>query len=229
MTIALILAAGSGSRLQAGRPKALVQLEGRTLLQWSVDALARTESVHEIVVALPEGGEAPPGTRGVRGGQTRSESVRAALAVTAGGDPVLVHDAARPLLTPQLAEAVIASALTPGAAGAVAAAPVTDTIKCARPSGEAGGERFSPPLEVQSTLSRDGLWAVQTPQVFRRAQLQAALDQPAELLRSASDDASLVEAAGGRVLIVPSTAENVKITTQTDMQLAALLLRRRRA
>src|SRR6185437_14080368 len=133
MAIALIVAAGSGERLGAGRPKALVELAGRPLLQWSVDALAQAPDVREIVVALPPGVQAPAGTVAVEGGAVRSESVRRALAAAPGGDPadaVLVHDAARPLLTAALAERVVAAlAGDPAAAGAIAAAPVTDTIK----------------------------------------------------------------------------------------------------
>src|SRR5690242_14475437 len=107
MTVALIVAAGSGERLGAGHPKALVQLAGRPLLQWSVDALAQATGIDQVVVALPAGVEAPAGTTGVPGGAVRSESVALALAAAGPGDPVLVHDAARPLVTAALAEAVI--------------------------------------------------------------------------------------------------------------------------
>src|SRR5258707_120060 len=110
MTVALIVAAGSGERLGAGHPKALVPLAGRPLLQWSVDALARTDGVGRIVVALPPAVAAPAGTTGVAGGPVRSDSVRRALAAAGSDDEiVLVHDAARPLLTPELAQRVIAA------------------------------------------------------------------------------------------------------------------------
>jgi 2-C-methyl-D-erythritol 4-phosphate cytidylyltransferase len=220
MAVALIVAAGSGERLQAGMPKALVELHGKSLLSWSVEALAATASVRQIVVALPEGVDAPAGTVGVRGGVVRSESVREALrAAGAGGEDeiVLVHDAARPLLTPALAEAVIAAVRERGVDAAVAAAAVTDTVKQAQDG------------LVLQTLPRSELWAVQTPQAFRRAALESVLAESAEVLAQATDDASLIERAGGSVAIVPSSPENLKVTTPLDLELAAALLARRRA
>jgi 2-C-methyl-D-erythritol 4-phosphate cytidylyltransferase len=218
MAVALIVAAGSGDRLGAARPKALVELAGRPLVQWSIDALAQVEGVERIVVALPAGTPAPPGVTAVAGGAVRSDSVRRALVASGEGDPVLVHDAARPLLTPQLARAVLAAlAGDASAAGAIAAVAVTDTIK--RVDGET--------RKVAETLDRSQLWAVQTPQVFRRAALQRALDVPAEVLGRATDDAWLVERDGGTVVVVPSSEENIKVTTPLDLELAALLLSRR--
>ncbi|HWX73801.1 MAG TPA: 2-C-methyl-D-erythritol 4-phosphate cytidylyltransferase, partial [Solirubrobacteraceae bacterium] len=126
MSVALIVAAGSGERLRAGVPKAFVALAGRPLLAWSIEALAAVAGVQEIVVALPPGTPAPAGVTGVVGGAVRSESVKRALEASAPGDPVLVHDAARPLLTAALAERVIAAlAEDREADGAIAAAPVT--------------------------------------------------------------------------------------------------------
>lgn len=219
MTVALILAAGRGERLGASQPKALVELAGRPLLQWSVDALLAVPSVERLVVALPPGVVAPPGVIGVRGGDVRSESVRLALAVAGPGDPVLVHDAARPLLTPQLAERVIEAALVDGVDAAIAAAPVTDTVK--RVERGSGAEEARVVLE---TLDRSDLWAVQTPQVFRRAALERALDVPDEVLARATDDAWLVERAGGRVVVVETPRENLKVTTPLDLALAELLV-----
>ncbi|HEX4465871.1 MAG TPA: 2-C-methyl-D-erythritol 4-phosphate cytidylyltransferase [Solirubrobacteraceae bacterium] len=220
MTIALIVAAGSGQRLGADRPKALVDLAGRAMLQWSVDALAAMAEVTQIVVALPPAAQAPPGTIGVQGGDTRSDSVRLALAAAAtDGDPVIVHDAARPLLTPELAREVTgALELDPEADAAIAAAPVSDTIKRAADDGA-----------VLQTLARSELWAVQTPQVFRRAALARALDASPQLLAQATDDAWLVERMGGKVLVVDVKRENLKVTTPLDLEVAALLLSRRSA
>ena len=218
MTLALILAAGSGERLGAGRPKALVELAGRSLLAWSVEALAAAPAVEQIVVAMPPGEAPPPGTVGATGGSSRSQSVLRALEVAGPAELVLVHDAARPLLTPALAEAVIdALADDPEADAAIAAAPVTDTVKRA---GSDGGA-------VRETLDRGELWAVQTPQVFRRAALERALDVEPDVLARATDDASLIEQAGGRVIVVPSPAENLKVTTALDLRVAALLLEER--
>ena len=178
MTVALIVAAGRGERLGGDGPKALVPLAGRPLLQWSVDVLRSISSIERIVVALPPDAAAPAGTIGVPGGAVRSESVRLALAAAGPGDPVLVHDAARPLLTPELAERVIAAALGEGVDAAIAAAPVTDTIKRVAESGGGGGGGVRVHDTVAETLDRAGLWAVQTPQVFRRAALERALDVP---------------------------------------------------
>jgi 2-C-methyl-D-erythritol 4-phosphate cytidylyltransferase len=180
------------------------------MLEWSIEALGGV--VDEIVVALPPGVHAPAGTIGVPGGAERSLSVKAALRAAAG-DPVIVHDAARPLVTPALVEACLAALAD--ADCAIAAAPVTDTVKEARDG------------EVIRTLDRTGLWAVQTPQAFRRDALERALDQPAEVLAAATDDASLVEALGGTVRIVEAPRENLKVTTPLDLRVAELLLAER--
>ncbi|HEY5262540.1 MAG TPA: 2-C-methyl-D-erythritol 4-phosphate cytidylyltransferase [Solirubrobacteraceae bacterium] len=216
MAVALIVAAGLGERLGASRPKALVELAGRPLLQWSVDVLIGVPAVERIVLALPEGVQAPAGTIGVRGGAVRSESVRLALAAAGPGDPVLVHDAARPLLSAELVAATLAAVEQEGIDGAIAAAPVTDTVK--RVDGEG---------VVKDTLDRSALWAVQTPQVFRREVLERALEVPEDVLARATDDAWLVERAGGRVVVVPAPPENIKVTTPLDLALAELLIVRR--
>lgn len=219
MAVALILAAGRGERLGAEAPKALVELAGRPLLAWSVNVLERIPSIERIVLALPAGVSAPAGTVGVTGGAVRSESVRLALAAAGdgpAGDLVLVHDAARPLLSTELTEWVLAAAGEDGVDCAIAAAPVTDTIKRADEHGV-----------VAETLERSRLWAVQTPQVFRRAALEDALSVPEEVLAQATDDAWLIERAGGRVVIVAASRENLKITTPLDLDLAEMLIARR--
>ena len=216
MTVALILAAGRGERLGAQGPKALVTLAGRPLLQWSIDALRAVPAIARIVVALPAGVAAPAGTLGVRGGAVRSESVRLALAAAGEGpeaDLVLVHDAARPLLSPTLAASVLAAVEEQGTDAAIAAARMTDTVK------RAGADR-----RVRETLERSELWAVQTPQVFRRSALERALEVPAEVLAQATDDAWLLERAGATVLVVEAPRENLKITTPLDLAMAELLL-----
>jgi 2-C-methyl-D-erythritol 4-phosphate cytidylyltransferase len=218
MAVALIVAAGLGERLGAGRPKALVELAGRPLLQWSVDTLSAVAAIERIVVALPAGVEAPAGTVGVEGGAVRSESVLRALAAAGPGDPMLVHDAARPLVTAELIRDTLAAVAADGVDAAIAATPVTDTIK------QADGDRA-----VTRTLDRSTLWAVQTPQVFRRAALERALDVPEDVLAQATDDAWLVERAGGRVVVVPSPKDNLKVTTAVDLALAELLVARERA
>ena len=179
------------------------------MLEWSVDAL-RAAGLEEIVVALPDGEAAPAGCVGVPGGRTRSESVRAALAAAGEGD-VVVHDAARPLVPPSLFTEAL-EALS-GADCAVAAAQVTDTVK------EAGSDH-----RVTATLDRSRLWAIQTPQAFRRSALERALDVGEDVLAQATDDAWLVERAGGSVVVVPSTPGNFKVTTPHDLTVAELLL-----
>jgi 2-C-methyl-D-erythritol 4-phosphate cytidylyltransferase len=214
VAVALIVAAGSGERLGASRPKAFVTLAGRPMVQWSVDALRAVPAVQRIVVALPEGETAPEGTTGVPGGSVRSASVRAALAAAGPGDPVIVHDAARPLVTPEAVEATLAA--LGDADGAIAAAPVADTIKEADADGT-----------VRATLDRSRLWAVQTPQTFRRAALERALAVDDDTLAAASDDAWLVERSGGTVRVVAGPPENLKVTTVADLQRAELVLRDR--
>jgi len=219
MTVALIVAAGSGERLGAGRPKALVELAGRPMLEWSVRALREVPGIERIVVAMPKGERAPEGVIAVQGGSSRSESVLRALQAAGTGDPVLVHDAARPLITPELAAAVIgALGAAPHAHAAIAAVPVTDTIK-----------RVVEGAAVLETLDRSQLWAVQTPQVFRREALLRALQASPEHLAGATDDAWLIERDGGEVLVVRASVENLKVTTPLDLRVAALLLSERLA
>lgn len=183
------------------------------MVEWSVEALSGAPSIEHVVVALPPGVEAPAGCIGVEGGAQRSLSVRAALGAVPGDHPVVVHDAARPLVTAVLVEEVLAA--LGDADCAVAAVPVTDTVKQARDG------------EVVRTLDRAGLWAVQTPQAFRRGALERALDQPEDVLAAATDDASLVEAMGGTVRIVAAPRENLKVTTPLDLRVAELLLAQR--
>lgn len=231
MTVALIVAAGSGERLGAGRPKALVELAGRPLVQWSIDALLEVAEVERIILALPAGVAPPAGVRAsgrvnvVAGGAIRSDSVRRALlgagpaSAQAGAELVLVHDGARPLLSAALVEEVIAAlAGDPQAHAAIAAAPVTDTVKRVDRAGA-----------VRETLERSELWAVQTPQVFRRDALERALAVPTEELARATDDAWLIERGGGKVIIVRATDENLKVTTPLDLRVAEMLLAERSA
>lgn len=214
----MIAAAGSGQRLGAGGPKAFVEVAGRPLLDWSLDALRSASTVEEIVVAVPPGDEEAVAGRGVvavAGGEHRSESVANALELCEG-DLVVVHDAARPLATADLIDAVVGElAADDEIAGVVAAAPVSDTIKRANESGQ-----------VAETLERSGLWAVQTPQAFRADVLREALSDP-DSLPEATDDAMLVERLGGRIQVHPSSPDNIKVTSPFDLRVAELLLRER--
>ena len=161
-----------------------------------------------VIVAVPAG-HVRPGW--VEGGASRSASVRNALAAAPEARTVVVHDAARPLVTRELVDSCLAALM--GVDGATAAAPVTDTIKQSYPDGT-----------VERTLDRSHLWAIQTPQVFRGDALRRALEVSDDVLAAATDDASLVEAAGGSVRVVESTAENFKVTTDLDLAIAERIL-----
>jgi 2-C-methyl-D-erythritol 4-phosphate cytidylyltransferase len=201
------------------------------MVEWSLDALRACESVGSIVVAGPPGHahDLGEGIEVLDGGATRSQSVANALAAV-DTELVAIHDAARPLIAPALVEAVVATlAADPDAAGAIAAAPVVDTVKqaagptrAAFPSYSAGNAAGV----IERTLDRATLWAAQTPQVFRAEALREALASAADP-DAATDEAMLVEQAGGRVLIHPVAEANLKVTTPSDLRLAELLLAER--
>lgn len=202
---AVVVAGGSGVRF--GAPKQFAHLAGRPVAEWSLETARRACAGTVLVV--------PAGTKGtweadfvVSGGPTRSASVRAGLdAVPDAATVIAVHDAARPLASLELWQAVIA-AVEAGADAAIPAAPVTDTVKEVGPRGRL------------VTLDRSRLVAVQTPQAFR-AELIKRLHRN---LTEATDDAALVEAAGGRVTLVDAPPDNIKITSPTDLTVAAALL-----
>jgi 2-C-methyl-D-erythritol 4-phosphate cytidylyltransferase len=214
--VGIVPAGGSGERLGAEGPKAFVALAGRRMLDWSVEVLL--EVCDRVVVAVPEGRQSPV-ARGqctlVEGGESRSASVRNALAAVPEADVAVVHDAARPLVTRELVERCLA-ALDPGVDGAIAAARMTDTVKEAASDGR-----------VVRTLDRSTLWTVQTPQVFRAEVLRRALDTNEAALAAATDDAFLVEEVGGTVRVVEAPPENLKVTRDTDLAVAEALLRAR--
>jgi 2-C-methyl-D-erythritol 4-phosphate cytidylyltransferase len=187
------------------------------MLEWSVAALQSVSGVDAIAIALPAGydGSAPAGTIGVPGGAHRSLSVLAALRAVPG-DPVIVHDAARPLVRAEDFQAALDELARHGCDAVIAAVPVTDTIKEVSQEGV-----------VTRTLDRSVLWAVQTPQVFRRAALERALSAPGDVLAAATDDAWLVERDGGTVRVIASAGANLKITTRDDLRVAELALRER--
>jgi 2-C-methyl-D-erythritol 4-phosphate cytidylyltransferase len=213
------------------------------MVEWSIAAFRSAAPVRSIVVACPPGHVHELGGHDlavVDGGETRSDSVANALEAV-GTELVAIHDAARPLVTPELIEAVIETLLgDPEADGAIAAAPVADTIKRAAPPSGAGDARSGAPQDapaplpgdrtgngahvVGDTVDRGQLWAAQTPQVFRVEALRRALETNRHTSSTATDEAMLIEAVGGRVLIHPSGPRNLKVTTAFDLHLAELLL-----
>ncbi len=214
---AVLAAAGRGERLGADRPKAFARLGDRPLLAESLERLDASDWVEGIVVAAPPEWEEPcillaeelgagKVASTVTGGESRSESVWIALReIPDDAAVVLVHDAARPMLTDEVIERVV-GALADGWDGAVPALPVADTIK--RVEGEA----------VAETLDRSQLVAVQTPQAFVASVLRDAL---AADVSAAADCASLVEARGGRVRVVEGDPRLLKITSRADLELVA--------
>jgi 2-C-methyl-D-erythritol 4-phosphate cytidylyltransferase len=204
------------------------------MVEWSIEAFRAAPSIRSIVVAYPPGHVHDLGGDDVivvDGGATRAESVSNALRA-AESELVVIHDAARPLVTVELIEEVIeALRADPDAAGAIAATPVTDTIK--RVGATQAG--FSPEtgpdvaFAIEETLDRGLLWGAQTPQVFRASALREAMATHPAAVSDATDEAMIVEAFGGRVLIHPTSAGNFKVTAPRDLWLAELLLAERSA
>jgi 2-C-methyl-D-erythritol 4-phosphate cytidylyltransferase len=206
--VGIVPAGGTGERLGADRPKAFVVCAGRPLIEWSLEVLGAVCA--RVVVAAPAGFDEGPDR--VRGGDSRSASVRNALDAAPEATIAVVHDAARPLVTRDLVERCVA-ALEPGVDGAIAAARMTDTVKEAASDGR-----------VLRTLDRSSLWRIQTPQAFRADVLRRALARDAAALAAATDDASLVEEMGGTVRVVEAPPENIKITRESDLRIAEALL-----
>jgi 2-C-methyl-D-erythritol 4-phosphate cytidylyltransferase len=203
------------------------------LVEWSIAAFRAAPSVGAIVVACPAGQAHDlegDDLRVVDGGATRAESVSNALRAVKS-ELVVIHDAARPFVTAELIEEVLETLrYDPEAAGAIAAAPVTDTIKRvgatkAGFSPERGGPDRA--FAIEETLDRGRLWAAQTPQAFRLGALREAMAAHPAAIADATDEAMIVEAAGGRVLIHPTSAGNLKVTAPRDLELAGLLLAER--
>jgi 2-C-methyl-D-erythritol 4-phosphate cytidylyltransferase len=217
---AILAAAGSGERLGLDRPKAFAPLNDRPLVAEPLERLDASEWVEGIVIAAPPEWEEPcilvaeelaagKVAKAVTGGETRSESVRAALAeVPEDATVVLVHDAARPLITNEVIERVI-TALGDGWDGAVPVLPVADTIK-----------RIDGDL-VAETIDREGLVTAQTPQAFVAPALRDAFSTLQQTVTKSTDCASIVESNGGRVRAVEGDPRLLKVTTPADLALVA--------
>ncbi len=222
----MIAAAGSGERLGAGGPKAFAEAFGQPLLAWSLTAFDAAESIGRIVVAAPRRGEdrveaiaaeAGVAIEIVPGGDHRSQSVANGMQ-RVDTELVVVHDAARPLVTAELIDEVVRRLdHDSDIAGVIAASPVTDTIK------EASVSR-----RVLRTPERSRMWAVQTPQAFRTSGLREAIASHPDELGTVTDDAMLVERSGGEVLIHQASPDNIKVTTPRDLQIAGMLLSERK-
>lgn len=202
------------------------------MVEWSIEAFRACESVHSIVVAAPPGHVGDLGGHDigvVPGGATRAQSVANALEAV-GTAYVAIHDAARPLLTPELVEALVADLdADEDAVGVIAAVPVNDTIKRAAESANlqsSTSEGSDRRLVIEETEDRSRLWRAQTPQLFRTDRLREAL-AAAERPEEATDESMLVEGAGGTVLIHPVAEQNLKVTTPLDLKVAELLLQSR--
>mgnify|MGYP000849269673 FL=1 len=247
--VAVLTAAGSGSRLGAGVPKALVPVGGVSLLRRAAAGLIASGAVSHVVVTAPaeevdrfraelEG--LPDASAGAVAGRcggievvagsprSRQASVAlglaAALAAVPQADVVIVHDAARALTPPEVTQRVVA-AVRAGHEAVVPALPVTDTVK------EVEARREGEPEPVVGTPRRDRLRAVQTPQGFSTPVLVAAhragAGRAGDEALAASDDAGLVEACGGSVVVVAGDERAMKVTTPMDLALAELLLEQR--
>lgn len=221
--LAILVAAGRGERLGAGRPKAFVEVGGKPMLSWSAEAFAAVPAVDAIVAVVPEterdvAREMLAHVRKVSaivaGGERRQDSVRAGLAQAPDGFEglVLVHDAARPLVERAMIEAVLAAARESGAALPVE--PLADTVKRVR-----GGR-------IVETLDRSELCGAQTPQGFRVAALRRAYAAAEAAGLTVTDEAMAIERLGEPVRAVPGTARNRKITTAEDLAWAEGLVRR---
>lgn len=201
----MIVAGGSGSRF--GAPKQFADLGGRPMVEWSLNTARLACAGVVLVVPADAPRRAWDADAVVDGGATRSASVRAGLAALPGDATIVaVHDAARPLARAELWAAVI-DAVASGADGAIPAVALTDTVKEIGPNGHL------------VTLDRSRLVAVQTPQAFRTEVLRKAHGDGAD----ATDDAALVEAAGGRVVLVDGSLDNLKVTSLSDMVVAVAL------
>jgi 2-C-methyl-D-erythritol 4-phosphate cytidylyltransferase len=229
----VLLAAGQGIRAGGGTPKQFREVAGVPLALRALRPFAAHPAVsHVALVVPPATAVAPPpwlaGLRGgalqlVTGGAERQDSVAAGVrALPAECRIVLVHDAARPFVSRTIIDAVVDAARSGRAA--LAAVPVSDTVKEAAPPREPSG-----PVPVLRTVPREALWRAQTPQGFPRPLLERALAAAAASGRSATDDAQMVEWLGEEVLLVPDDSGNLKVTTGFDFELAELLAARESA
>ena len=223
MNIAIIAAAGAGTRMASDRPKQFLLLAGTPVIVHTLKVFEQCESIHEVILVLPAAESAGflslAGKFGLRkvarvlpGGVTRADSVKRGLIAirAATAEIVAVHDGVRPFVTTEEIDATVAAAQADGAA--ILVTPLTDTIK------QVGDQR------VEKTLDRRGLRRALTPQCFRYELLRDAYQQADVNDPSLTDDSALVEQLGHRVSIVEGSARNIKITTLEDLAIAESIL-----
>jgi 2-C-methyl-D-erythritol 4-phosphate cytidylyltransferase len=225
MNVAIVVAAGKGTRLGGNRPKQFLELDGIPVIVRTLIQFERSAEINEVILVLPteetdrflscaKNFGFPKLRRTVAGGATRAQSVRRGLAAIAAAEVVAVHDGVRPFVTPKEIDQVVAAARANGAA--VLVAPVSDTIK------EIEDGR------VVRTLSRAHLRRALTPQCFRFELLRRAYDQLAQIEAEGievTDECMLVERLGAEIVVVEGSARNIKITREEDLALAEIILK----
>lgn len=242
---AILPTGGTGSRLGGEVPKQLRVLAGKPMLAYAIEALIATPEVESIWVGISPGMHAAGDFAGFQesssallnskpnyflptGGPSRQETVLNTLkamldADVPGEDWILVHDAARPGITPESIQALIHGVLDADAGtpfhGGILAMPVADTLKKSVESGE----------RIESTISREAVWQAQTPQMFRLADLHAALESAVSDGGAVTDEASAVERLGGKPILIKGSTRNFKVTHQADWDLMELVLRKQDA
>lgn len=227
MNVAVLVAAGSSSRMKMSERKPFLELEGRAVIEWTCAAFAEAREIDEIVIvargddverlrALAASSDHMSSVSAVvPGGAERADSVRAGVdALAANVELIAIHDAARPLVTAEEIDRVISVARERGAA--LLALPVTDTIKTS-----------SDGIHAEATLDRSVLWRAQTPQAFRTTILRELLNKAITEDFRPTDDAALYERYVGAVPIVEGLGPNLKLTTPEDLELATAILQRR--
>lgn len=216
---ALITAGGLGVRMGAPLPKPWLELKGKTILEHTIDIFLQNPNIQSIVLTVPQGHQSPveaPNLTVVKGGETRQESVFEGLKEASKNKPdlVVIHDGVRCLLTQDSLNECIQACHAPWD-GVVCAVPVSNTLKKVQDN------------EIKETIDRDGLWAMQTPQVFFFDAIFKAYQEAKEKQNQATDDAHVMQSAGGHVRVIRGQTTNLKITYPEDIVLAKAIMESR--
>jgi 2-C-methyl-D-erythritol 4-phosphate cytidylyltransferase len=233
---AILLAAGRGERFKSRVPKPLVRLGSKPIVIYSLETLSRHPSIKDVIVVANDKNSREitqkivqygirKVRRVVRGGKRRQDSVLHALCVLENGaDLVLIHDAARPFIDKDMVSRLIKQANAFGAA--ITGVPIKATVKKAAKSPARLAGKVTSPWIVEKTIERDNLWEIQTPQVFKKDLIVRAYQRFAR--QNVTDDAMLVEKMGKRVVVVPGSYDNIKITTPEDLVIGEAIARKRK-